>query len=135
MHLDQVIKDLKVKQYGYNDVVEVLQSVTAISNSKIRPKELKKHDVIRTFEVRKARPGVIIKVLEDVVIVIPLSTTEDCINLCESKSRFFGEGFFSRNFVVVCKDEAMQNFLGVYDNPKLVNQACKLLKEFTNKIL
>jgi len=52
MHLDQVIKDLKVKQYGYNDVVEVLQSVTAISNSKIRPKELKKHDVIRTFEVR-----------------------------------------------------------------------------------
>lgn len=97
-----------------------------------KPTHLKKHDVITTYAGVKSRPAVIVKVFKDFVAAIPLTTGNSVHCLSESKSRFFRDGCFCNMYVIVPLDVAMENFIGMYDNPKLVNTAIKNLKEFIN---
>ena len=55
MHVNTAINELKVKQYGYNDVKEILESITATGESKTRPTRLKKGDVFRAYTGGKKR--------------------------------------------------------------------------------
>ena len=98
------------------------------------PKYLKKGDIISNNVGAKKRPCVVIKVFTDVIYAIPLSSNEDELNLCKSKSRFWGDGWFSCGIIAMTKTYAMDNFLGVYDNPKLLNKVIKLSKQEINKI-
>jgi len=79
------------------------------------PSFLKKGDVILKTVGGKRRPCVIIKVLAEMVVIIPLTSTENIHNLCESKSRFFGEGWFSKTYDIEEIKWARMNFIGVYD--------------------
>lgn len=99
------------------------------------PSQLKKGDVIKVNcqDSGKIRPSVIIKVTSEFTISIPLTSTENVHNLCESSSRFFKDGFFCKNYVVTPIEKAVNNFIGVYDNPKLLNQAIKELRVFIVK--
>lgn len=135
MHVNTVIKDLKVKQYGYNDVKEILESITAVGTNKIKPTTLKKGDVFRAFTGKKNRYHCVIKVIKDVVIAIPMSTTEDCINLSSFNSRFFGENHFGTCLTTHCLEEAIDDFCGILDDVKSLNRAIKGLKQFFNENL
>lgn len=101
------------------------------------PSIFKKGDVIRVRVNNtsdKARPSVIIRVFAEYVISIPLSTCEDLNNLCESTgSRFLKEGWFCNIYLVSPISYANENFLGIYDNNKSLNNAIKELKLFINK--
>jgi hypothetical protein len=134
MHVNTAINELKVKNYAYNDVKEILESITAVGTSKTRPTTLKKGDVFRAFTGKKNRFHTVIKVLNDVVIAIPMSTTEDCINLSSFNSRFFGENYFGTCLTTHCLEEAIENFAGVLEDNKSLNNAIKLIKDFVNKI-
>lgn len=132
MHINTAINELKVKSYGYNDVKEILESITAIGTSKLKPTNIKKGDVFRAFTGKKNRYHCVVKVTKDVVIAIPMSTTEDCITLSSFKSRFFGENYFSTCLTTHCLEEAVENFCGVLEDNKSLNNAIKELKQFLN---
>ena len=99
------------------------------------PKELRKGDVIVITTSNKNRPAVVIKVLKELVVCIPLSTTQDSYNLAPSKSRFFREGYFSNHIITIRKELALEYFAGVYDNSRLLNNAIKEMRLFLNKVL
>lgn len=101
-----------------------------------KPSKLRKGDVFLGYSGKKSRPCVVCKVLKDgTVTYIPLTGSENVHCLTESKSRFFGEGCFSKTFDVCTEEYATENFIGVYDNNKLLNKAIKTLKEYINKNL
>jgi len=95
-----------------------------------KPSKLKKGDVYIEFVGFKSRPVVVAYVLDDVVVGIPLSTTQDVMNILPSKSRFLLPGYFSRMFIVTKKVDAMNMYTTIYDNPKLLNKAIKDIETF-----
>ena len=113
-------------QFGRAEVEHLIKTVRPELNL---PKSLKVGDVI-TVRQNKSRPAVIVKVLEENVIVIPLSTTEDANNLIETKGRFFGGEYFSKCFITVNMEHALKNFIGMYDHRSSLNEAKKQLKLF-----
>lgn len=128
-----VLEGLKEKGYSFLEVKHIIGTITCVESCS--PDIFRKGDVfIQSVGVKK-RPVVIIHVAEEVVYGIPLSTTQDELNLCESKSRFFGEGYFSNQLVSASFEYVKHNFGGVYDNPKAVNIAIKELKKITEKVL
>ncbi len=94
------------------------------------PDTLKKGDVIKTYSGVKTRPCVVVGVYKDYVISIPLTSTESVHCMSESDSRFFGKGWFCNSYVITPIELALESFIGVYDNNKLVNNAIKELKLF-----
>jgi len=112
----------------------VRKMITDITvESKLTVEYLKKGDVLILKSQVKYRPSVVIKVKETYVIVIPLTSSENEHCLCESKSRFLKDGCFGNNFEIVPMELAKASFVSVYDNPKLLNNAIKELREFIKK--
>ncbi len=98
-----------------------------------KPNKLKKGDVITAYSGAKSRPSIIIKVKEDYVISMSLTSSKNPNSLCESDSRFFGKGFFCKSYEVTPLSQAFERFIGVYDNPKVLNNAIRELRLFINK--
>lgn len=97
------------------------------------PTEIRKGDVIVSYEGVKTRPSVIIKVLGDrTCVYIPLTSTDNVHCMTSFTSRFFGKGCFSRAMSVCTEDFAIEHFVGVFDNMNAVNKAIKDLKGFIN---
>ena len=134
MHVNTAIKELKVKTYGYNDVRAILESITATGEGKTKPIKLKKGDVFRAFTGKKNRFHCIIKVKEETVVAIPMTTTEDCITLSPFNSRFFGENYFGTAITTHCIEEAHDNFCGILEDTKSLNIAIKQMKDFISKL-
>lgn len=121
-----IIDSQKKEMFTKGEVKTFINSVlTADSKS---PKSFKKGDVIANGVGAKTRPIVIIKVVGSLLYGIPLSTTKDELNMSESKSRFMEDGYFSKGISVVTFEYAIENFIGVYDNMKLLNNAISLMK-------
>jgi hypothetical protein len=133
MELDKVKKHINGlpdnTKHTKNQVLHHLDSVTSVTTNIKKPKYIKKGDIIKAMGGWKVRPCVVIKVDKDIVYCIPLSTTEDGINLCKANSRFLTENYFSKSIISVTKENALKNFTGVYDNPKNLNEAIKKIKE------
>lgn len=125
---------VKGKMYTADEVKNLIRQIeTPVMYS---PRVLAKGDIFATKDtLGKPRPYVIIKVLSDTVIAIPTSTTNDSLCLRQSRSRFLKDGWFSKQFVTVHKDYAMQRWTGVYANPKGLNKAIKELKEYLNNTI
>jgi hypothetical protein len=110
---------------------EVKHLITSVSSESVnKPSTLKIGDVFVNLVGGKNRPIVIVKVLGDVVLGVPLSTTEDCLNLLQFKSRFFGNNYFSKQVVITKYELAMSNFTGVFDSPRDLKKAKEMLKQF-----
>ena len=113
---------------------KVREWVTSLSTPKNEaPLELKKGDVFIGCSGAKKRPCVIIKIKNGMVFAIPLTSTENINNLHPYKSRFLGEGWFSNNYIVTSEEYVRENFVGVFDNTKNLNEGIKMLKEFIKK--
>lgn len=143
MSSNQKLKEELLKKFTVNStylgkfVQDEISKITFIDPHKTqKPTHIRKHDVLVMYAGSKARPVVVIKVLKDrTVIYIPLTSTDNVHCLSESNSRFFGEGCFSKCFSVCTEQKAIEQFIGVYDNPKLVNNAIRELKNFILKQL
>ncbi len=130
---ESVLEGLKEKNYSFSEIKHIIGMITCVENCS--PSVFKKGDVFIQRVGVKKRPVVIIYSDEELVYGIPLSTTQDELNLCESKSRFFGEGYFAKQLVSAPLDYVRHNFGGVYDSPKVLNTAIKELKKITEKVL
>jgi len=114
---------------------EVKGFIHSVSNDNIQsPSVFKKGDVILNGVGAKKRPCVVVKVLDELLLAIPLSTTKDAMNICESKSRFFLDGWLSCGVWAITKEYAKDNFAGVFDNNKDLNKAIGIMKEMVSKL-
>ena len=128
MNVQQTIDTLQEdKKYSAAHIRHLLNHVTLSVEA---PNEFKIGDAYIDSCGAKRRPVIIIKVMEDFVIGIPLSTTEDCLNLVPYKSRFFGEGFFSNQLVTAKIDYVKDSFVGVFDNDENIKEAVEKIKKF-----
>lgn len=130
---EQIILELKdnsntQKNFKKAAVVDLINSISTGSKNK-KPVRLHKGDVFIHITGNKARPCVAIKVKKDVVYAIPISSTVDCLNMNQGKSRFFGESFFSKSIVGVKYEDAIKNFVGVYDDRKALKIAIETIKQ------
>jgi len=130
---------LKANSYSAADVKNLINQIEEKEFVR-RPQYLKKFDIYlndcgggkNSHGLPKMRPCVIIKVLDDCVLSIPLTSVENSLALCQSKYRFGNQGYFTKQVVTVPKEYAMMNYAGIYDNYKLVNKAVRELKQFLN---
>lgn len=127
---EEIIEGLKSKMYSHSEVEEMVQSVS----TKNIPSRFKKGDVVVVASGYKHRPAVVVKVHETTITLIPLSSTEDDLNLTPYKSRFFGEGWFGKYIITLGKEFAFKYFVGVFDNSRDLNKAIKAIKEYVNQI-
>lgn len=142
---EQVLIGITKDRYSRAEVQHLINSITHIAadtkskedwENERKPRWIKMHDVFTTKDSNeKYRPYVVVKVLEDTVVAMPLSTTEDSLSLCPSRSRFLKDGFFSKQLITVQKGLAEKRWCGVYDNPKLVRKAIRELKKYTQSVL
>ena len=113
---------------------EIKTRINSISmERKDAPTTLKKGDVYSDVVGAKKRPCVIIKIKNGIVFAIPLTSSENVHNLTSYNSRFFGEGWFSNTYTITTEDIVKENFLGVFDNTKNLNEGIKALREFIKK--
>lgn len=97
---------------------------------------LKKGDVVKLQEGVKSRPCVIIKVNKLNAVYIPLTSSINVhTTVSKYKSRFFGEGHFSKALSVVDIEDAKSRFVGVLDDPKALNEAIKEVTSFYSGVL
>jgi hypothetical protein len=93
------------------------------------PQKIKKGDVF-IAQFKKPRPCVVVKVLKDsTCFYMPLTSSENVHCGTPYKSRFFGEGCFSKTISVCTEEYALFNFVGVFDNVRDINQAIKDFKK------
>lgn len=101
-----------------------------------RPKTLKKGDLFIGHSVNgKQRPFVVYKVMGDMALTIPLTTTEDAYALVPHNSRFSEKGFLCNHFAVVKTEYILKRFVGMFDDNRSINKAAKLITEKTLKEL
>ena len=125
---------IPTQSYVGSAIRKLITDIEEDTTTRFCPEYFKKSDVIRICAPKnKPRPSVIIKVTSEYVISIPLTTSESIHCLAESKSRFFKDGCFTNSYEITPIEIARESFLGVYDNPKLLNAAIKELREFIKK--
>jgi len=129
---NKVLESLKDKAYSFAEVKHLIGTITEVD--KESPTKYKAGDVFLAHVGVKKRPNCIIKVTDCLIFAIPMSTTEDCLNLTTYKSRFFGEGFFSSQLISASIEYVDENFVGVLDSPKDVRTAILKLKELVENI-
>lgn len=125
---------IPTQTYIGSTVRKLITEIEEESNARFCPSVFKRGDVIRILAPKnKPRPSVIIKVLPEYVISIPLTTSESIHCMSESNSRFFKDGCFTNSYEITPIEIAKESFLGVYDSPKLLNNAIKELRLFISK--
>lgn len=125
MKKKQVIDSLGKSTYTKAEVVHLLTSVTGAAI----PSTLKKGDII-VVNYNKRRPAIVIKVIGDVVYSVTLTSSENEFAFTPYSSRFLGSGFISSTIITCTIEQALENFVGVFDSPKQLNKVIKELKEY-----
>lgn len=130
----EVLDSLNKGSYGLAEVKALVHSVKSAEPSHTLPKMVRKGDVFIYQLGAKKRPVVVYKVKDGLAYGMPLSTTQDEMNLRECKaSRFFfdnvQQNFFSKGVVVVKVDVVMENFCFVYEHKREIDLAVKELRK------
>ena len=118
---------LKAQTYSLQEVKNIINNIDVKAVVR-KPTHLIVGDIYVdncNGNVLKPRPLVICKVLKDSVMAIPLTTSDTGLSLCESRSRFGRDGWFTKQLICCTKEHAMANFVGVYSNEKLLRKAIK----------
>jgi len=123
---DNIINSLTKETYGKKEVSHLLNTLSSRIHA---PDIIKKGDVYINKALMKSRPYVIIKVCKDKVYSIPLTTTNNMFVLCECKSRFFVNSYFTKQLTMVNIKYVNDNFVGIYDNTRHLNIVIRKLSE------
>lgn len=110
-------------------IKECEQWIRTMNNYLNVPLRLKKGDVFKYTDHFKSRPCVIYKIIGDLCVCIPLSTTKDEMSIHNYNSRFFGNNYFSKSILFFKKKEVETRILGILDDNKNLNIAYKMIKD------
>lgn len=120
---------------GSNIRQQIMESDFKVLKATHKPSKIKKGDIITVGgnTIVKSRPAVVVKVLKDrTVLYIPATSTNNVHCMTPFTDRFLKEGCFSRTLSVCTEEYALENFSGVFDNMKALNEAIRDFKEFIN---
>jgi len=142
MTKEGAIACLKGNSYSAAEVKRLIESID-VKEKYQAPKYLKVGDIylnaigggVDKFGNLKRRPCVIVSVKEDIVLSIPLTSTENSMCLVESKYRFGRDGFFTKSLIAANKEYALQNFCGIYDSPKRLRKVIREMKQYLNNTI
>lgn len=100
-----------------------------------RPKQLKKYDLISAMVYSCPHPCIIFKTDENYVYAFGITSTLNNNVVCEIKdSRFFEGKYLTNTIVKVSTKEALNNFVGVFDNTQLAEAMFSVIKQEYNNI-
>ena len=112
---------------------EITDTNFRILKNTYRPSKIKKGDIITVYAGTKCRPAVVVKVLKDgTCLYIPVTSTENVHCMTPFSDRMLGDGCFGKTLSVCTEEYAIDNFTGVFDNTKALNQAIRDFKELIN---
>lgn len=134
---EEIISSIEERKYSAPEVRHLVNSVKVTGNPQGEPAKVKIGDVfIHDFGLKR-RPLAVISVREtdNIVIAVPLTTTEDELALYAYTSRFFKSGWFTNQLVTARLSDAKENFAGVLDNPTAIKEVKKELKKFYKGLL
>lgn len=117
-----------IKKYNDNEIKstsEFYHLVNTMRDYVKPPLYYAKGDVFSYRMGHKSRPIVLYKIKKDSYIFIPLTTTEDELSVGNYSSRFFGNGFFSKQLITLHFGLLKDNFIGVLNDSKGLNKAYK----------
>ena len=113
---------------------EVIKRIQDAKFEGYKPDKLRKGDVIVLPIGVKTRPCAIIKVLKDMVVALPMTSSENNHSVTPYNSRFFGEGHFSNDMTTCYIDVAKDKFVGILDDKESLNIAISNFKKFVEKL-
>ena len=113
---------------------EVTKRIQEAKFEGYKPDKLRKGDVIVLPIGVKTRPCAIIKVLKDMVVALPMTSSENNHSVIPFNSRFFGEGHFSNDITTCYIDVVKEKFVGILDDKESLNIAISNLKKFVEKL-
>lgn len=131
---NEVYESIENRNYTQKEVKSLIYSISSKNHSN-KPSVVKKGDVfINCHSSNKPRPYIVAKVFKDRSICIAMSTTEDFLNVCSFSCRVFGDNYFSFNTILVNNDDIRDNFCGVLEDTKSLNNAIQLIKASIEKL-
>lgn len=130
---EKILSEIPNVAHSGAQVKHLISSISFIEDN--APTVLKKGDCVLQQCGPKSRPVILVKILKDIVVGIPLSTTKDELTLCISNSRFRRDGYFTNQITTMSKEYAKKFFIGTYDNNKALNNAIREMKQFLIKAL
>lgn len=139
MTIAELRKNIKGNyQYKGYEIHRLLDDLDTQDRSELNvkaPSRLKKGDMVLVLNGAKQRPAVIVKVLKEEVILMTLTTQKDIYSLSPAKSRFLDrDSYFCKGFSTISIDLAKRIFIGPFDNPRLLNEAIRLNKEYLSQL-
>lgn len=132
---EDVLKSIVEPQYNTAQVKHLVTSVSMSATAKnLLPIKLKKGDIISiTDSLGKDRPAVVIKVTKDSCICLGMSTTPDQLCFHKCNSRFNPKSYLTTNLLVLKLEDALINYVGMYDNTADLNRAIVEFKKILKK--
>lgn len=126
-------KFIPTATYSGKQITHIINQFNFRTAVNAKPISIKKGDVIRVRSASKVRPACVIKVAKDrTIFYIHMTSTDNIHCMTPIKSRFFGNGCLTKSFDICTEEYAIENFIGVMDDTKAVNQAIKDLKALIN---
>lgn len=134
---EEILAKLDQGSYNRQQVIDIINQIKV---NKATPRVIRKGDVyIDTYG--KKRPCVVFKVEGEIAYSLPLSTTKDIMNICESSGcrflNYSGEQvcYFGRGIITAHVERVKEKFICVYDNPKDLAKAIREMKNSMKQIL
>lgn len=130
---EELIQSLSKDKYTVSEVKHLIKGVK--KDRPNQPTKLKKGDILSLNLFGKCRPVIVVKEIKNYCIVIPMSSTEDSLNIHSFNSRFYGEGYFNMQLLTLKLEHMQDKFIGVLDDNKNLNIAIKKLRQYYNNII
>lgn len=134
MNRDQIIERIETNPKTHTaDIIMWLKamSIQGVKHNeeKFNVSKLLIGDVVTHNVSGKVRPCVIIGITGAIVFMIPLSTTEDEMNLGAFKHRILGDQFFSKGIITTHYNVAIKAYMCTFGVNKQLKEAIKLAKQ------
>lgn len=135
MTKEAVQNSLTKATYSAKEVIHLLGQVTVLQ----RLPYVIKGDCFTQHVGIKKRPCCVIKVVGNLCYAIPMSTTEDELNLIKTKparcSHKQQVNYFSKSVIVAPVEVVLDNFLFNYENNAVVNKAIREMRKLMADVL
>lgn len=131
-------KEEAKKELGDKTAISRQQAMSIIDrlseqdyNTKVaRPETIQRGDMFLQRIGTKFRPCVVIRVMEESVLYVPLTTTNNCNAIMECTSRFFKGSYFTNSVLTCPLDHVFSYFIGVYGRNSDIPKLKRVLKKY-----
>ena len=136
-HIDRNFYLQKIQSILHLYKIDMENAGKAITIGKVyKPESIKKYDIFTTMVCNSPHPIICFKVDTEFVYGVSMTSTIKVHNIFEiQKSRFFKGKFITNTVIKMKKEDALENFVGVYDTKKEADEFFKVLRNFYKQVM